>query len=380
MFYAMKKTDSAPDNPFLLSGYVSPEYFCDRETELAEMTEAVENGRNLTILSPRRMGKTGLVHHLFHALRRGRKWTPVYVDIFAARDLAGFVRRFTAAVIGSMDTRLDKALAMATSFFRSIRPTVAFDPSTGAPSYSFTLEPSSAEATLKECFDYLGAKGRRAVVAIDEFQQVAEFPEKGTEALLRGFIQFLPNTRFIFAGSKRHMMAEMFSAPNRPFFNSTATMPLGPIDRGKYFDFASHHLKAAGVALRADAFDRLYGMFDGVTWNVQAVLNRLWARRSAGMDDIGEAVEWLLESNAYYYGMLLETLPAGSVRLLKAIASEGRVKEPTAGAFMARHALNASASVRLSLKNLVKLGIVARDDDSSYIVEDRLFSIWLARA
>ena len=369
----------AIDNPFLLAGYVSPKYFCDRTAETAEMLEAIDNGRNVTLLSPRRMGKTGLIHHVFHTLRKGKVWTPIYVDVFATRNLSEFVRRFALSVIGSMDMRLDKALAAAASFFKSFRPVAAIDPVTGAPSLSFSLEPAQAESTLKECFEYLGADGRRAVVAIDEFQQIAEYPEKGTEALLRSYIQFLPLTRFIFAGSKRHMMSEMFSAPNRPFFNSTQTMALGPIDKGHYFEFANGHMASIGVPMERDVFEKTYAMFDGITWNIQAVMNRMYARRSATIDDLAPAVDWLVRDKAYYFGTLLDSLPGGSVRLLKAIAAKGRVSEPTSSAFMAAHGLRASASVRLSLAKLLDLGLISRDDDGSYMVDDRLFCIWLAK-
>ena len=226
------------DNPFLLAGYVSSEYFCDRTAETAEMVEAIGNGRNLTLLSPRRMGKTGLIHHVFHSLGKQGVWTPIYIDVFATRNLAEFVKRFALSVVGSMDSRLDKALAAASAFFKSFRPVAAIDPVTGSPSLSFSLEPAQAEATLKECFDYLAAAKRRAVIAIDE-------------------------------------------------------------------------------------------------------------------------------------------LPGGSVRLLKAIASSGRVREPTSAAFMAANKLRASASVRLSLAKLIGLGLVSREDDGSYVVDDRLFGIWL---
>lgn len=155
-------------------------------------------------------------------------------------------------------------------------------------------------------------------------------------------------------------------------------MQLGPIDSGEYFAFARRHMEKAGIAFGEDVFARLYNAFDGITWNVQAVLNRLFARRSAGMEDLDEAVEWLLQTGAYYYGTLLENLPGWSVRLLKAFAAEGRVREPTAGYFMARHGLRASASVRLSLKKLIGLGLVCHDG-GAYAIEDRLFSIWLAR-
>lgn len=374
----MKK--QGQENPFVIYGYCSPEYFCDREQETHDLIDAVSNGRNVTLLSPRRMGKTGLIQNAFHRLRAEGVWTPIYVDVFAARSLAEFVRRLGAAVIGSMDSNAEKALASATRFFRSFRPVLSVDPVTGAQSYSFTLDPANAEATLKECFDYLARDGRRAVVAIDEFQQIAEFPEKGTEALLRSYIQFLPHTRFIFAGSKRHLMAEMFSAPKRPFYNSTQMFPLGVIPRDAYFAFAERHMRAGGVALTRSVFDSVYGLFDGVTWYVQAVLNRLYGFRSAGTDDVARAVERIVAENAYYYGNLLETLPEGSIRLLKALAAEGKVREVTAGAFMARHGLHANSSVKISLVKLLDAGLVSRSDDLCYHVDDRFFALWLTRA
>ena len=373
----MKKT--AIDNPFVLCGYDSPEYFCDRVQETKDLIEALENGRNVTLLAPRRMGKTGLVQNVFWELRRRGGWKTAYVDVFAAQNLADFARRLGAAVIGTMDTSFEKALKAATRFFRSFRPVVSVDPVTGAQSYSFTLDPQNVEATLKECFDYLAKNGRRCVVAIDEFQQVAEFPEKGAEALLRSYIQFLPKTRFVFAGSKRHLMAEMFSAPKRPFYNSTQMFPLGVIDRNAYCAFAAKHMKGAGVALSSEVFDRVYDLFDGVTWYVQAVMNRLYGFRSATDSDVARAVDRLVAENAYNFGNLLETLPPGSVRLLKAVAAEGKVRELTAGAFMARHGLHANSSVKLSLVKLMDAGLISKNDDGLYLVDDRLFGIWLAR-
>ena len=373
----MKK--QAQDNPFVVYGYDSPEYFCDREGETAELIDAIENGRNVTLLSPRRMGKTGLIHNVFHRLRKEGVWTPVYVDVFAAQNLAEFVQRFGAAVIGAMDTNVEKALSTATRFFRSFRPVVSVDPVTGAHSYSFTLDPANVESTLKECFDYLGKGGRRCVVAVDEFQQVADFPEKGTEALLRSYVQFLPHTRFIFAGSKRHLMAEMFSAPKRPFYNSTQTFPLGVIPKDAYFAFAERHMRAGGVKLSREVFDGVYGLFDGVTWYVQTVLNRLYGFRSAQPSDVARAIDRVMAENAYNYGNLLATLPDGSIRLLRALAAEGRVRAVTAGAFMSRHGLHANSSVKISLVKLLDSGLVSRDDDLSYRVDDRFFSMWLAR-
>ena len=367
-----------PENPFLVSGYVSPEYFCDREVETSRLIDTFRNGRNVTLLAPRRMGKTGLVKNAFHRMAAKGEWKTIYVDVFSTQNQTDFTKLFAAAVIGSMDTSVDKALKAATRFFTHFRPMVSVDPATGSQSYSFGLESGNVEASLKECFDYLSSRKQRCVVAIDEFQQVATYPEKGTEALLRSFIQFLPDTRFVFAGSKRHMMADMFSLPSRPFYNSTQSFPLGPIPSDSYFAFAARHMKSGGIALTREVFDRIYGMFDGITWYIQEILNRLYAFKSAEFCDVARAVSEIVSESEYNFGNIVESLPPGAMKLMRAIAREGVVKGVNAGAFISKHGLKATSSVNVSLKKLLDSGFVERTD-KGYVVEDRFFGIWLTK-
>ncbi len=363
-------------NPFVIYGYEGPENFCDREPETEKLVSAIENGRNVTLLAERRMGKTGLVKHLFDRLNRQGDWATVYVDVFATSNLAEFTRHLAAAVVGSMDSRLDKAIVAATRFFRSFRPEITVDAVTGSPSVSLGLAPHNVEASLKECFAYLGRHGK-CVVAIDEFQQIGEYPETGTEALLRSYVQFLPQTRFIFAGSRHHMMAEMFSSAKRPFFNSTQTLPLAQIDKSKYFEFARGKMSAS-CALTYEAFDRVYSMFDGITWYVQTLMNRMYERGSADIDDIGPIVDDLLHEKSWEYAALLKSIPAGASRLLKAVAKAGKAKAVTGAEFIAQNSLRGSSSVHLSLKKLVDDELLYEMDDG-YVVYDRLLGLWLAR-
>ena len=363
-------------NPFVIYGYEGPSTFCDREDETRRLRAAIENGRNVTLHAERRMGKTGLIRHLFHSLRREGHWATVYVDIFATSSMAEFTRQFAGAVIGSMDSRLDKAIVAATRFFKSFRPEISVDAATGSPSVSFGLEPTNPEAAIKECFDYLGRRGD-CVVAIDEFQQIGTYPEKGVEALLRSHVQFLPSARFIFAGSRHHMMAEMFASAKRPFFNSTQTIPLDRIGEDVYFEFARQKMSAA-CDLPQETFHRVYSMFDGITWYVQVVMNRLYERAAATDEAVGEVVEELLAEKSWEYAALLRSLPPGAARLIKAVARAGRVKSVTAGRFIAAHSLGAASSVHLSLKKLVADELLY-ESDGGYVVYDRLFGYWLSR-
>ena len=363
-------------NPFVIYGYNGPEFFCDRNAETGKLVAAVENGRNVTLLAERRIGKTGLIKHLFDTLGRGGHWMTVYVDIFSTSNLMEFTNRFASAVIGSMDSRLDKAIVAATRFFKSFRPAVEFDSVTGSPTFTFGLEPRNVEATLKECFDYIGGRGD-CVVAIDEFQQIATYPEKGTEALLRSYVQFLPNARFIFAGSRHHMMTEMFSSTKRPFFNSTQTLPLDRIDKDVYFDFARDEMSPV-TDLLYEVFGRVYAMFGGITWYIQAVMNRLYERKSATYEDIGVVVDELIQERKWEYAAILKGLPAGAAKLLRAIAKEGVATSVTSGRFIAAHSLKGASSVHLSLKKLLEDELLYETDEG-LVVYDRLFGMWLAR-
>lgn len=364
-------------NPFVVYGYDGPDTFCDREAELEKLKKAVENGRNVTLLAERRIGKTGLIKHFFNSIAADGKIKCIYVDIFATGNLSEFTTKFAEAIIGSMDSQFDKALLAATRFFKSFRPEISIDPLSGGPVFSLGIHPRTVESTLKECFEYLKAHGE-AIVAIDEFQQIANYPEKGVEAMLRSYVQFLPDTRFVFAGSRHHMMAEMFCSAKRPFFNSTQTIPLERIDAGKYFVFAKDLMATGAIDLKRGVFDFAYSLFDGVTWYMQTVLNRLYERRNASEDAVRSVVEELIEERKWEFAALVGALPEGSARLLKAVAKEGSVREITSGDFIAAHSLRSSSSVHMSLKKLVNDEILYHTHDG-YIVYDRLFGFWLRR-
>ena len=306
-------------NPFLTAGYAGPDYFCDRIDETKKLIAAIENDRNVTLIAPRRYGKTGLISNVFNQLPRG--FIGIYIDIYSTKNLAGFTKMLANAVIGALDGRMEKAMSVLAKFFRNCRPT-ATPQSDGSVKFSFDITGDNAEASLKDVFDYLKAREKRVVIAIDEFQQVCEFPEKGVEALIRGYIQFIPWVRFIFAGSRRHLMTEMFVMPQGAFYQSTQIMNLGVIPQDMYLSFAKGFFDAKGWKLDDGVFNRLYKRFDGVTWYIQAVLNKVWETRTSLLDDaqVDKAVVELCEERALVYHDLLAAQNGASQEVVVAIA------------------------------------------------------------
>ena len=367
-----------PNNPFLIAGYHSPEFFCDRKAESSTILEALYNGRNITLIAPRRMGKTGLIHHVFYQLKEQKSdVVTLYMDIYSTQSLGDFVRLFANTVLGQLDSVPQKALNRIGQFIRSCRPVFTFDEITGTPKVTVDVSPTEEESTLKEIFDYLGSSEKRGYIAIDEFQQIAEYPEKGVEALLRSYIQFLPNVNFIFAGSKQHVMQEMFTSSKRPFYQSTQLLTIGTVNRDEYADFAMAHFAKNNLQLPREVFDAIYDKFDGHTWYIQNLLNRLYGyNRDVEMASITYAMEQIVAEQSYSYADLLKAYPAGHVRLLKAIAQEGCVKEVLAGNFISKHKLRAASSVSSALKKLVANELVYQTTDG-YIIHDRFMGEWL---
>ena len=364
------------NNPFFVRGYGGPKYFCDRVKETDRLVSAVRNERDVTLIAPRRYGKTGLIRNAFHVLES--ECAVVYIDIYSTRNLAEFTKMFVDAVVGALDTKAEKAIANVARFFRSCRPTMT-PQEVGFPKFSFDVAPSSAEATLKEAFDYIVQRDRRLVVAIDEFQQILEYPETGTEALLRSYMQFAPQVHFIFSGSRRHMMREMFMTPKHPFYQSTDVMTIDVIDRGAYASFARAFFNGAGCPFEDDVFARLYDHFGGITWYVQIVLNKLWEYGEGVADDatVASAVDELVETRAFEFAELLRSQNDSAQLLLRAMAAAGVVSAPQSGEFLAKCGLKAASTVASALESLIDKDLVYRGDDG-YVVYDRFFGLWLA--
>ena len=367
-----------PNNPFLIVGYHSPEFFCDRETETATILDALKNGRNITLIAPRRMGKTGLICNAFHHLKEQKSDTvTLYMDIYSTQSIGDFVRLFANTVLGKLDAAPQKALNRISQFIHSCRPVFTFDELTGVPKVTIDVAPQDEKRTLKEIFDYLASSQRHCCIAIDEFQQIAEYPEKGIEALLRSYIQFLPNVNFIFAGSKQHLMQEMFTSSKRPFYQSTQLINIGSIDRETYADFAIGLFAKCSKLLPRDVFYAIYEMYDGHTWYIQYLLNRLYGyNQDVDMVMVSDAMEQIVSEQSYSYQTLLKSYSAGQVRLLKAIAREGCVKEILAGDFISRNRLRAASSVSASLKRLQDNELVYLTPQG-YIIYDRFMREWL---
>ena len=166
-------------NPFLAKGYISPELFCDRENETKTLLSNIQNGLGTTLISPRKMGKTGLILHTFYKISEEKlPLTPIYVDIFATLSLKDFIKTLSEAILAEFPEKTSIGSKFMT-LLKGYRPTISYDPASGLPQVGFNfVSPNEQEYTLKGLFDFLNSQKKRVVLAIDEFQQITEYPEK----------------------------------------------------------------------------------------------------------------------------------------------------------------------------------------------------------
>ena len=234
--------------------------------------------------------------------------------------------------------------------------------------------------SLEEIFRTLESAGRKCIVAIDEFQQIRNYPEKNIEALLRSYIQKLTNTQFVFAGSERHLLEEMFLDSARPFYNSADIQDLEVIEEGKYADFVKHHFLAGGKRIDDEAVSHVYSTFDGNTYYNQKTMREAYAAtplNAVCSKDVTEQIILMMIKEAdRHYSEILSRLSLPQKELLYAIAKEHRARQITSGAFIRRHSLKSASSVQSSIKKLLEYGLVSFDAGNYYIA-DQLMRLWL---
>lgn len=369
------------NNPFIVYGYKGPQYFCDREEETEKMIKALHNERNITLVAPRRMGKTGLIQHVFNHINEREPDTKCfYIDIFATKNLSQLVQLLAQVIIGKLDTPSQSALRRVQEFFSSWRPTVSFDVLTGLPSVSLDIKPGESKESLKQIFEYMKQSGKRCYVAIDEFQQILSYPETGVEALIRSYIQFLPNVYFIFSGSLQHIMEEMFLSARRPFFQSSQMLSLGSIDPSRYREFANSFFASQHREIDDSTFAYIYNKTSGVTWYIQSILSRLFecGDRDLNRQLVDECVTELINEQETAYQNYCSWLTANQLQLLLAIAHEDCVESPLSSKFIHQYRLPATSSVKTALKSLTDKQLVYRKPEG-YSVYDIFFGIWLKR-
>lgn len=370
-------------NPFIVTGKIEPEYFCDRVNESNRLIKSISNGNNLVVISPRRMGKTGLIQFCYDKPEIAKEYYTFFIDILHTSSLREFTYLLGRAIYDALLPRSQKMVSLFIQTIKSISGKFGFDPITNMPTFNLELgDIERPEYTLEEIFHYLAKADKPCIIAIDEFQQIAKYPEKNIEALLRTHIQKLSNSNFIFAGSERHLMQEMFTSSARPFYHSSDILELKAIPSEIYVPFVVKHFEKRNKKISVENVDWVYTLFKGHTYYIQRTFNEAFADTMEGeecsKEIIASAIDNMINASDTIFREILSNIPEKQKPLLYAIARDGEAERITSSEFIKKHSLASASSVQAAAKKLLKRDIITQIN-KKYSVTDKLFAMWINR-
>ena len=369
-------------NPFAIQKYLGPENFCDREDELASLKSAFDNQRNVVLSSIRRYGKTSLIQHFHHLLSQGKDTICVYADVLNTQSDQDFAKRLISSVLTQIHLNESRVTKLLQSF-AFLRPKVELDPLTGMPNVSVSVETASeVNMSLESLFALIKSRKETFQIAIDEFQQIANYKITRTiDATLRTLMTTTPNVHFVFLGSERNLLNRLFINPNEPFYLSSEMMNLDKIEKGKYREFIISKFDLAGKTIESAMVDDILDWTQIHTFYTQFLCNTLYAnsQRDITWNDVNEAKIKAISAYENLYQNYTRIFSKNQWKLIKAIAAEEEVSEIYSKSFLNKYRFS-SSSLKQSLSTLIDQQMILEDyraDKIYYRVYDLFLAKWI---
>lgn len=368
-------------NPFVLKPYESKESFCGRESEVETLMGYLLGGSDVTLFSPRRMGKTGLILRTFDQMREQYpEILTFYVDIFNTRTIEEFNARLVEAVVNALqkETAVDKFLR----FISNLRPTLSWDSLTAEPQVTLIYrDDQEKRKTTGMILDYLKNLGREIVIAIDEFQQIRQYPGVEMEATLRSYIQHMNNVHFVFCGSRKHMMVEMFTDARLPFYESTSFLSLREIPADIYRAFIIERLASYGKEISDEAIDIILDWTRRHTFYTQKLCHTLFNIQHDYYDrnDAVFAINRIFDEYEDRFFEIRNLITPAQWNFLRAVAKEGGTDHPMAKDFLEKYKIGTPANAKRCLTSLLEKELLLatpHKDGITYTVYNVFLSRW----
>jgi AAA+ ATPase superfamily predicted ATPase len=362
------------DNPFSHSGVVTGEAFCNRKQELKELIYHAKNSQNILLYSHRRMGKTSLVHQVMRKLERQRpRIRPIYIDLYGSIDVKDFIEAIFSG-LAQIETKIDKLLKLVSG----LKLSGSVDPMTGQPSVSVSLEPSDKPNYLDKAMGALAAYStkQKLLVVFDEFQEVANYSEEGFEKRLRSHIQKHSNIAYIFSGSQKHILSQMFSTSDRAFYQMATSYPLNRIEMRHYIAWAKALFARKKTMLDDDTVSDIVERCDFQPMYIQQFLFELWRREEVNSQVIDTLEVKILDRRENEFMLIWDSLTPNQRKALRLLAVTGGQ-----GIYYAeslhRFGFKSGSILKRALTPLSSRGIISKN--KTHHIHDAMLKKWVLR-
>lgn len=374
------------ENPFVYGKVVRGEAFADREEEMAEVLADIESGQNVILFSPRRYGKTSLILEVL-ARAQDQGLLTVYLDLFKVTSSDVFVAAFAKEVAGLYRGGARSILRKVRSLLPRLVPKVVIKGERADLELEFEFDPRGDrapllddlfEATERVCQE----QGKRGVVAFDEFQELATWDEGGqVERQMRSHFQLHKRVSYVFMGSKRHLMEEIFQNKNRPFYRFGRHLPLAKIPQERFAQFVTDRFRQTGVQVEQEAVQEILRITDNHPYYTQLLCHILWDRfrdrGPIGREAVAAGAEEVFSREAHAFHNLWDMLPSQARQLLVALANaSGPTVQIYAREFLLQHGLGPASSLQRAVARLLADEVLEKTN-GGYQFTDVFFQRWI---
>jgi len=370
-------------NPFIIKGYRGSELFCDRKNELGMLLKNAQNGLDTTLISPRRMGKTGLLMRFFDYIKAENiPFETIYIDIYASRSFNDFVRILAEGIL----KKFPEKTSLGKKFMRVLkgfRPIISYDPISGEARIQLIFQSwEEQEHTLQGLLAFLDEQNMSIILVIDEFQQILDYPEENTEALLRTCMQSLKNIHFIFCGSRKTMMTDIFSNSKRPFYASTSYIALDKIEASVYAKFIKQLFEKYKRIIDDASIEFILTWSKCHTYYTQCVCNMLFSmgEKNIRIEEVKKCCVQIIKQQEAVFLQYRQLLTHAQWNYLIAVAKEDVVEQITAQKFLQTYQIGTPANARRLNNALIDKELILAVENKKttvYQVYDVFLSRWL---
>jgi hypothetical protein len=360
------------ENPFSYSDYVTGEAFCNREKEQKDLIYFAQNSQNVLLYSHRRMGKTSLLHQVIRALKKAKPAVKsVYIDLYGSLDENDFIDAILTGLT-QIESKLERILKQ----MAGLKVAGSIDPVTSLPTLSASIKPKERPEYLEKALIILASysKKQKLLVVFDEFQEVAKYSEEGFEKRLRKVIQGHRNISYIFSGSQKHILIEMFDSAKRAFYKMARSYPLENIEIQHYIDWAQKLFKKKGVTVDKDTIIDIVERCDYQPMYIQQFLFDLWRSETVNLAALDKIQNSIISSQKDQFIVMWNLLTQNQKKALRLLA-ETEGKGIYAAEQLQRVGFNSGSVLQRALMSLVEKEILAKNGTVQF--QDAMLKKWV---
>jgi uncharacterized protein len=344
---------------------------------LKEICGHIISSQRVVVLGERRIGKTSAVYEAIHRCKNVQK---LYVDLLGIKSIDGMCRRILKAMV--VQERKKGWLENIFKALAHLRPSISVDPVTALPTVSFDRSIELTADSIPEVFhliESLGAK-QSFVVVFDEFQDILNLADAHEAlAMLRGEIQFQDHISFIFVGSIRHKMEEIFTNPDSPFFKSAMTFVIDTLPHKEFSVFLKNKFSQGSRKVDGKVLEKAFQIAENIPGDVQQLCGAIWEltkeNEIINTDTVKSAIELTFAREQKSYESYIRLLTDIQLKVLAAIAKEGG-KQVYSAAFMKPSGFTNPSTVRRAVKRLLQLSILF-ESSGEYRFVNPFFRAWI---